>query len=89
MPPYDLVTAFKEKFKKNIMTPRIVSFRTKGNRVVELSSGTGLEHEPIYGVTVKDYDNKAEGWTDPNLSQMFYSKEEAKKHADMALKDVV
>jgi hypothetical protein len=44
--------------------------------MVELSEGTGFDHEPIFGVSVAD----AEGNRLYDESQMFYSIEDARSH---------
>jgi hypothetical protein len=76
----ELIRKFRSRFDKNFMTPNIVSMRTKDNRVVELSSGTGLEDEAIYGVTIRDFDERKNEWIDPKLSKMFFSEEKAKEY---------
>jgi len=41
----------------NIMTPDVIDFEILNNGyIVELSEGTGLEHEPYYGVTLLAYE---------------------------------
>ena len=40
----------------NFMTPEAVSFQIAGPYAVELSTGTGFRHEPIFGVTVLELD---------------------------------
>ena len=67
---------------RNVMTPEKIEYRDVENispwksrgKVVELSRGTGMENEPIYGVTVRDWD----GDTDPDdESRMFWDQNEA------------
>ena len=45
-----------QKRHPNIMTPEIKAYKILPNGyIVELSEGTGLEHEPFYGVTLLAY----------------------------------
>ena len=50
---YNLIRKFKKwnKEHKNFMTPDVISIKQKGNRIYELSEGTGFENEPIYGAS--------------------------------------
>ena len=71
-----LVRKFKAKMGKNIMTTYVLGYYRKGNIVIELSQGMGIENEPIFGVTAKEHRNKK--WIDVNdKSKMFYSKQDA------------
>jgi hypothetical protein len=54
---------------ENFMTPRVVGYYRVGNFAVELSTGEGFKHEPIWGVTVKTRD----GVTVNKLCAMFWS----------------
>ena len=47
------------KIAKNIMTPTILAYHVipNENKVVELSTGTGMIREPIYGVSVFVFDD--------------------------------
>jgi len=36
----------------NFMTPELLKYKTIGNYVVELSKGTGIRNEPMYGVSL-------------------------------------
>jgi hypothetical protein len=64
---------------RNFMTPDVISYRWR--RVagklwaVELSEGTGFDHEPIFGVTFRDPDNPGEA--EIELSGMFHTKAQA------------
>jgi hypothetical protein len=64
---------------KNFMTPDVIAYRwatIDGKRwAVELSEGTGFDHQPIYGVSFRDPENPDEA--DLELSRMFHSREEA------------
>lgn len=70
------------KMGRNIMTPEWIAYRDVPpgdspweqpiGKVVELTQGTGMENEPIYGVTVLDWDG---GRTDE--SRMFHDQDEA------------
>ena len=57
---------------KNIMTPEILGYyKLRGQRVyVELSTGRGIDHQPIWGVTVRP-DNEHK------LSKLCHSRREA------------
>lgn len=43
--------------QKNMMTPYHIEYIVKqhGTRVIEISQGEGITHNPIFGVTVLDY----------------------------------
>lgn len=66
----------------NAMTPRILKIEQVGNYFIELSEGTGLEHEPLYGVSVLFWNGQR--FTPlhklDNLNQSFYDRAEAIKH---------
>jgi len=66
----------------NFMTPEVKAYykRTIGGRVayVELSEGSGFNHEPIYGVTFR---RDGGGRLDPDPSKMFKSRTEAERWA--------
>ncbi len=50
----NLLAVYERQFKNspNFMTPDILAVKQWGDQVIELSSGTGIENEPIYGVSV-------------------------------------
>jgi len=83
----ELIQKFKVKFDKNFMTPDVIGYQVKKNRVVEISEGRGFENEKIYGITVRDYKNRE--WKDPELSKMFHSRRQADIHAKKALEKVI
>ena len=70
------------KISRNFMTPDWIAYRDVPpgaspwvkpiGKVVELAGGTGMENEPIYGVTVLDWNG---GRTDE--SKMFHDYDEA------------
>jgi hypothetical protein len=64
----------------NFMTPRILKRGRSGDWAWELSEGTGLEHEPIFGATFRLWDGKR--WTDPegDVSRLFFDRAEAKRY---------
>jgi len=63
---------------KNVITPYVRDYRYVGQKyVVELSQGTGMSDEPIFGVTVA---NLIEKENEHDLSQMFFSLDEANSH---------
>jgi hypothetical protein len=90
MMSYDIISEFREwqKSHKNIMTPHIVSLKQKGNRIIEVSSGRGIEHEPIFGVTIAERISPYEFNTGDKRSDLFFNLEEAKKYAER-LKTVI
>ena len=66
---------------KNIMTPNIIRFYEKSDKVVELTEGRGLENEPIFGVTVRSREGGV--WGDhENKSKIFWSKKGAENYAE-------
>lgn len=68
----------------NFMTPDVIAYfkLRHGLGWAELTSGTGIEHEPIFGVTVRDYMGEDPGRNTPggNLSKMFFSEREAREY---------
>lgn len=62
---------------KNIMTPEIIGYyKLRGKAVyVELSTGRGINHQPIWGVTVRpDEEHK--------LSKLCHSRREAERYIE-------
>lgn len=82
----DLKEEFRAWQKKhpNFMTPHIIKLLGFDDFVVELSEGTGINHEPIYGVTLEkrigEFDFVGHG------GKMFYNFDEAKGFADEIVK---
>lgn len=62
----------------NFMTPRILNVITLSNKVIELSTGEGFEHEPIFGVSVWEYDGKELKRSDK--SKLCFSKKSANSY---------
>ena len=61
----------------NIMTPhRIADYRIKPGLYAELSGGTGMRGEDIYGVTVRPDEGT------PRLSQLFWSERDARRYLE-------
>lgn len=54
----------------NIMTPNVLDYFRVTSGYVELSEGRGINHEPIFGVTVR---TPSGARLDPDPSQMFWS----------------
>jgi len=79
---------FWQKSHANFMTPEVVSIQTKGNRVVEISKGTGIEDEPIFGCSEMEFVHDLEFKT-TSRGKMFFTLEEAKNHAKKLMGDVV
>jgi hypothetical protein len=63
---------------KNFMTPNILSYEIVENRLVELSSGFGIDNSPIWGVTEMLYENSK--WGTTKNSKMFRTPKEARKY---------
>jgi hypothetical protein len=72
------------KGSRNFMTPRVLAYYKAGdNRGIELSTGTGLFDQDIWGVSVVDYDpatNTTERMID--VSGVFQSYSEALAYID-------
>ena len=64
----------------NFMTPSILGYYLAGDHWCELSEGTGLSHQPIFGVTVKP---DPEG----NHSKLFYSRAAAEDYIESMIED--
>lgn len=76
---------FDENLKgKNIMTPDVIRYGVAGRYAYELSSGTGLTREPIYGVTIV---LRGSGERRHDLSKMCESLEEAESYIS-SLRDI-
>lgn len=61
---------------RNFMTPDIGGYYKLRKGYAELSGGTGIDNEPIYGVTVRPEK------PDDRRSQMFHSLKEAKAYIE-------
>lgn len=50
----EIRAAFRRVYngKQNFLTPTIVDFGKRGAHLFEISTGTGINRQPIYGVTV-------------------------------------
>lgn len=66
---------------RNFMTPNILGRGLLPGGAYELSTGSGFDHEPIYGVSVVwlNLGGTTERAKYP-VSQMFYSREDARAH---------
>lgn len=77
----------KDEYKKvspNFMTPEILEHViTPDNRIIELSKGTGIEGNDIYGVTEFEYTDSRLETT--RRGQMHTSKISARKHFNLLL----
>lgn len=65
---------------RNLMTPRRISIGALPGGAYELSSGTGIDNEPIYGVSVVRCNASDQVTRDIDDSGMFWSLEEAREH---------
>lgn len=63
----------------NFMTPTVLGYyKLRANfGYAELSSGTGIGREPIFGVTVRDYRGEHVRDGEADRSQLFHSKSAA------------
>lgn len=69
------------RIAKNFMTPDVIEFvLTTDGRIIELSKGTGIGNEPIWGVTEFDTDLKT-----TRRGQMHTSERSARKHFNTLL----
>ena len=64
---------------KNFMTPDVINYYKLRKGYAELSEGTGLNYQPIFGVTVQMHGG---GMNNP-ASQLFHPKREAMAYIDM------
>lgn len=64
---------------KNFMTPDIITYGKKGKFYYELSEGRGFNHEPIFGVTIRDENGER---FDPDRSKLCHSLTEAKNYIE-------
>lgn len=58
----------------NFMTPNIVGYWKLARGYAELSTGTGIYNQPIYGVTVRPEDGRSKLF-DSSVAAMDYIKE--------------
>lgn len=66
---------------KNIMTPNIIRFYEKSDKVVELTEGRGIENEQLFGVTVRTKEGGV--WGDhENKSKLFWNRKSAERYAE-------
>jgi hypothetical protein len=61
---------------RNFMTPDAIAYYQLYKGYAELSEGTGMSRQTIYGVTVQGYGETLDGIPD-SASRMFRSKSEA------------
>jgi len=82
--------AFREqRMGSNMMTPKFEGYVEGNDRFVELSSGRGIDDEPIFGVTVLvlvDGEVKRDWEAGERLSKMFFSLREARSYAASLVK---
>lgn len=64
----------------NLMTPKFISLDMVGSLVYEVSGGRGIYDEPIYGVTVVEQLPDGTVIRRYDLSGLFYSPTEVRKH---------
>ncbi len=85
----EILDAF-QKMSKNLMTPNVLSVEEKEGFVFELSSGRGMEEEPIFGATISEYapSGKPHPFTPSPYSRMFRDKANAKEYLSQMKKCV-
>jgi hypothetical protein len=73
---------------RNIMTPNVLGYAKlrKGLGWAELSEGTGMSQQPIFGVTVRAVTEEANK-TARELSKLFYSLREAHSYIEQLQED--
>lgn len=64
------------KMAKNFMTPKILKHEIIDNRVIELSEGTGLKGNSIFGVAEFIY-TQGKGLKTTRRGEMFFIREQA------------
>ncbi len=71
------------KDSRNIMTPRVIGIGKVSPRMAyELSTGTGLSGEPIFGVSIVTVDGEEKTRRETELSNCFSSKIQAMRHIE-------
>lgn len=80
--------AFRIVYKgdKNFMTPDFIGYRESGDLKIELSSGRGMDGDPIFGVTVVEVKG-GEPKKRPDLSRLCFSRREADLAAEALVED--
>jgi hypothetical protein len=61
----------------NVMTPEILAYGVSGGFVYELSYGTGIKREPLFGVTILE---RQTGYHRRDLSKCLSSEDEAMQY---------
>ena len=85
----EIIFEWKKTMSKNIMTPHIISYKVRGNKIIEVAEGTGLENQKIFGVTVRRYNPRGvTRWIDLGEGKLFDSKKQAIAYSNK-IKDVV
>ena len=76
--------AIQYRNKPNFMTPHVISKSRAGNYLIELSEGSGFNHERLYGVSVFRYISHLGQFKSSNrtysLSKSFSNLNEAKAY---------
>jgi len=70
-----------QKEHPNFITPELLKYKTIGNYVVELSRGTGIKNEPIYGVTLLEREDTGFSTSiGTDISKPFFNSREAENY---------
>lgn len=67
---------------KNFMTPTVMSFRQKGDYIIELSKGEGINGRDLFGVTVVNMHTKEH---EHEMSTCFQSYEACNEYINNSL----
>jgi hypothetical protein len=73
-----------QKEHPNFMTPYVIKTERKGDYIIEVSEGTGMNREPFYGVSIIKQDGEkfnTQNHPYSEKSKSFYSKTEALSYA--------
>ena len=81
-----------QKEHPNFITPHILSVKQRDDFFVELSEGTGMEHQPIFGVSILHSKGNGEFETlsryEEGVSTSFPDKVEAQQHQQKLLSSI-
>lgn len=64
-----------EKMGRNVITPKVIKWERVGNRIIELSKGTGMDGAEVFGVTELEYADAVLSTT--RRGSMFTTRKEA------------
>lgn len=79
------------KIHPNFMTPHIIRLYDRGVFIIELSEGTGMQNESIFGVTIAKMEGSnfvTQGHKFDELNKMFFSQSDAVSYIKQISKKV-